>query len=81
MRISKKFKNLQKMKIASYEMCLRFTVKVAAITRPSLEYCTAIAMFFEKILGVHWNIGLKRYSKTLLSNNFLYLSLCLRIWL
>ncbi len=51
-------------------MCLRFTVKVAAITRSALEYCTAIAMFFEKMLRVHWNIGVKRDSKTLLLFKF-----------
>jgi hypothetical protein len=41
-------------------MSLRFTVKVAAITRPALEYCIAISMIFKKMLGVHENIGVKR---------------------
>ncbi len=41
-------------------MSLRFTVKVPAITRAALEYCTAIAMIFKKMLGVHENIGVKR---------------------
>jgi hypothetical protein len=30
------------------------------------EYSTAIAMFFEKMLEVHWNIGIQKNSKTLL---------------
>jgi hypothetical protein len=40
-----------------------------------------VAMFFEKMLGVDWNISAQRDSKTLLKNEFSnILSRCLRIW-
>jgi hypothetical protein len=45
-------------------------------------YGTVIAMLFEKMLGVHWNISAHRDSKTLLKNEFFnILSRCLQIWL
>ncbi len=43
---------------------------------------TAIAIFFEKMLEVHWNIGVQRDAKRLLVKKFFnILSRCLRIFL